>query len=81
MTDQYLLPYEWPGSYFIDEEVIEAVNQVLLARSPHRFYGHDLQHTTDQLEALINWKRCFASGSVANMPCWSTAAPGRSRQP
>ncbi|HUN05657.1 MAG TPA: DegT/DnrJ/EryC1/StrS family aminotransferase [Aggregatilineales bacterium] len=53
MTDQYLLPYEWPGSYFIDEEVIEAVNQVLLARSPHRFYGHDLQHTTDQLEALF----------------------------
>jgi dTDP-4-amino-4,6-dideoxygalactose transaminase len=53
MSDLHLLPYEWPGSYFIDEEVIEAVNQVLLARSPHRFYGHDLQHTADQLEALF----------------------------
>jgi dTDP-4-amino-4,6-dideoxygalactose transaminase len=51
--ENFLLPYEWPGSYFIDEEVIDSVNKVLLARSPHRFYGHDLQHTTDQLEALF----------------------------
>ncbi len=45
-----LLPYEWPGSYFIGEEEIDNVNKVLLARSPYRFYGHDLQHYADQVE-------------------------------
>ena len=45
-----LLPYEWPGSYFIGEEEIEAVTKVLLARSPFRFYGHDLQHYADRAE-------------------------------
>jgi 8-amino-3,8-dideoxy-alpha-D-manno-octulosonate transaminase len=45
-----LLPYEWPGSYFIGEEEIEAVTKVLLARSPFRFYGHDLQHYADRTE-------------------------------
>lgn len=35
-----LLPYEWPGSYFIDEQEIEAVSNVLKRRSPFRFYGH-----------------------------------------
>ena len=35
-----LLPYEWPGSYFIDKEEIEAVLDVLKRRSPFRFYGH-----------------------------------------
>jgi 8-amino-3,8-dideoxy-alpha-D-manno-octulosonate transaminase len=50
MPEEVLLPYEWPGSYFIGEEEIEAVNKVLLARSPYRFYGHDLQHYADQVE-------------------------------
>lgn len=45
-----LLPYEWPGSYFISEEEIEAVNKVLLARSPFRFYGHDLQGFANRIE-------------------------------
>ncbi|GAB4411968.1 MAG: DegT/DnrJ/EryC1/StrS family aminotransferase [Anaerolineae bacterium] len=45
-----LLPYEWPGSYFIGEEEIDAVQQVLLARSPFRFYGHDLQRFAEQVE-------------------------------
>jgi len=35
-----LLPYEWPGSYFIGEEEIEAVTSVLKRKSPFRFYGH-----------------------------------------
>ena len=48
--EEVLLPYEWPGSYFIGEEEIEAVNRVLLARSPFRYYGHDLQHYADALE-------------------------------
>jgi dTDP-4-amino-4,6-dideoxygalactose transaminase len=44
------LPYEWPGSYFIGEEEIDNVNKVLLARSPYRFYGHDVQHFADKVE-------------------------------
>ncbi|MCC7452214.1 MAG: aminotransferase class I/II-fold pyridoxal phosphate-dependent enzyme [Anaerolineae bacterium] len=51
LIEEALLPYEWPGSYFIGEEEIEAVTKVLLARSPFRFYGHDLQHYADQVEA------------------------------
>lgn len=34
-TEEALLPYEWPGSYYIGEEEIEAVNKVLRARSPY----------------------------------------------
>lgn len=52
-SEEFLLPYEWPGSYFIGEEEIEAVNKVLLARSPYRFYGHDLQHYADQVEEFF----------------------------
>jgi 8-amino-3,8-dideoxy-alpha-D-manno-octulosonate transaminase len=48
-----MLPNEWPGSYFIGEEEIEAVNRVLVARSPFRFYGHDLQHYADRTEDLF----------------------------
>ncbi|MFO7323098.1 MAG: aminotransferase class I/II-fold pyridoxal phosphate-dependent enzyme [Chloroflexota bacterium] len=51
--EEALLPYEWPGSYFIGEEEVEAVNKVLLARSPFRFYGHDLQHYADRAEDLF----------------------------
>jgi len=50
ITDEALLPYEWPGSYFIGEEEIDAVTKVLLARSPYRYYGHDLQHYADKVE-------------------------------
>lgn len=52
-TEETLLPYEWPGSYFIGEEEIDAVTKVLLARSPYRFYGHDLQHYADQVEEFF----------------------------
>jgi dTDP-4-amino-4,6-dideoxygalactose transaminase len=48
--DIALLPYEWPGSYFIGEEEIDAVTKVLLSRSLFRFYGHDLQHYADRAE-------------------------------
>ena len=50
VAEEALLPYEWPGSFFIGEEEIDAVTKVLLARSPYRFYGHDLQHYADQVE-------------------------------
>ena len=49
-VEETLLPYEWPGSYYIGEEEIEAVTKVLLAKSPYRFYGHDLQHYADKVE-------------------------------
>lgn len=52
MTERIsLLPFEWPGSYYIAEEEIENVNKVLLARSPFRYYGHDVQHFVDGVEA------------------------------
>jgi dTDP-4-amino-4,6-dideoxygalactose transaminase len=50
ITEEALMPYEWPGSFFIGEEEIDAVTKVLLAKSPYRFYGHDLQHYADQVE-------------------------------
>jgi dTDP-4-amino-4,6-dideoxygalactose transaminase len=50
ISEETLLPYEWPGSYFIGEEEIDAVTKVLLARSPYRFYGHDVQHYADKVE-------------------------------
>ena len=49
-AEETLLPYEWPGSYFIGEEEIDAVTKVLLARSPYRFYGHEVQHYADKVE-------------------------------
>src|SRR5215475_2208798 len=48
-----LLPQEWAGSYFIGEEEIEAVTRVLSARSPFRFYNHDLQHYADQVKDIF----------------------------
>src|SRR5512140_664812 len=48
--EQHLLPYEWPGSYFIGEEEIDSVTKVLLSRSLFRFYGHDPQHCVDRAE-------------------------------
>ncbi len=66
-----LLPYDWPGTYFIGEEEIEAVNKVLLARSPFRYYGHDVQGFTDCIEGAYRRRlgRRFAlavnSGSAA----------------
>lgn len=49
-TDEALIPYEWPGSYFLGEEELRAVEDVLRARSPFRFYGHDLKRYVDRLE-------------------------------
>ncbi len=48
---QELIPYEWPGSYYFGEEELAAVSEVLQARSPYRFYGHDLQNYADRLES------------------------------
>lgn len=51
MESDPLIPYEWPGSYLIDEQEVEAVTSVIRARSPFRYYGHDLQHCVDRFEA------------------------------
>lgn len=52
-TEEFLLPYEWPGSYFMGEEEMDAVGKVLHARSPYRFYGHALQHYADKVENIF----------------------------
>jgi dTDP-4-amino-4,6-dideoxygalactose transaminase len=62
-----LLPYEWPGSYYFGEEEIANVTAVLQARSPFRYYGHDLQHFTERLEEAyrrrLGRKHALAVGS------------------
>src|SRR5258708_35390307 len=50
MTEEAVLPCDWRGSDSIGEEEIDAVTKVLLARSPYRYYGHDLQHYADKVE-------------------------------
>ena len=44
------LGYEWPGSYFVGEEELELVTQVVKAQSPFRYYGLDRQYMCDQFE-------------------------------
>ncbi|MGH2509166.1 MAG: DegT/DnrJ/EryC1/StrS family aminotransferase [Ktedonobacteraceae bacterium] len=48
--EQFLIPYEWPGSYFLGTEELGAAMRVLEARSLYRFYGPDLQRCADRLE-------------------------------
>jgi dTDP-4-amino-4,6-dideoxygalactose transaminase len=45
------LPAESPGIHWFGEEEIELVTQVIRARSPFRYYGPDVQHMADHLEA------------------------------
>lgn len=49
LPEPLLFP-EWPGSYYLGEEEIAALSQVVLARSPFRYYGHDLQRFADRTE-------------------------------
>lgn len=62
-----LIPYEWPGSYYFGEEELEAVTDVVRARSPYRYYGHDLKRYADRLEAAycqrLRRKYALAVGS------------------
>ena len=44
------LPWELPGAHWIDDAEIQRITQVLKAKSPYRYYGLDLQHTTDKFE-------------------------------
>ncbi len=45
-----LIPYEWPGSYFLGKEELAAAASVLKTRSSFRFYGPNLQGYADRLE-------------------------------
>jgi 8-amino-3,8-dideoxy-alpha-D-manno-octulosonate transaminase len=45
-----LLGHEWPGAYYIGQEELEFVLQVLRERSPFRHYGLNCQHMCDKLE-------------------------------
>ena len=44
------LGYEWPGAYFIGQEELELVGEVVEAQSPFRYYGLDCRHMCDQFE-------------------------------
>ena len=45
-----LLPYEWPGSYYLGQAELDAVTAAIRARSLFRYYGHDLQRFAERLE-------------------------------
>jgi len=45
------LPWEFPGALWIDEEESKMVEQVIRAHSPFRYYGPNLQHMVERLEA------------------------------
>lgn len=58
------LPWELPGAYWIAQEELTLVSQVVKARSPFRYYGLDPQHMVDQLEEAFRSKlnRQYALG-------------------
>ena len=45
------LPEESPGIHYFGDKELEYVTRVVKARSPFRFYGPDVQHMCDRLEA------------------------------
>jgi dTDP-4-amino-4,6-dideoxygalactose transaminase len=45
------IPEESPGIHYMGDKEIEYVTRVVKARSPFRFYGPDVQHMCDRLEA------------------------------
>lgn len=47
---QQPLPWELPGTHWIDKQEHSYVDKVIQAHSPFRYYGPDLQHMVDQLE-------------------------------
>ncbi|MCF8225302.1 MAG: DegT/DnrJ/EryC1/StrS family aminotransferase [Bacteroidales bacterium] len=47
---QVLLPQEWPGALYYDQDELDAVTRVIKARSPFRFYGERPQQEADQFE-------------------------------
>ena len=58
------LPWELPGAHWMGDEEAELVTRVVRAGSPFRYYGLDLQHMVDRLEAAYRERlgRAFALG-------------------
>lgn len=50
------LPWEFPGANWINEEELKLVDEVIRSHSPFRYYGPDLQHMVDRLEAAFRLK-------------------------
>ena len=75
-----LIPYEWPGSYFFGKEELAAVTTVLQARSPFRYYGHDLQQYCVRLEKAycerLGRKYALAVNSGTSALCLALSALG-----
>ncbi len=67
MEKDNLLPQEWPGIHHIGREEIDAVNRVLEAQSPFRFYGpkprFEARHFEQEFAEYIGMKYCI---SVSN---------------
>ncbi|WED42181.1 DegT/DnrJ/EryC1/StrS family aminotransferase [Legionella cardiaca] len=65
------LPWEFPGAHWINEEEHRLVNEVIAAHSPFRYYGPDLQHMVERLEASfckqigVNFALGVNSGTAA----------------
>ncbi len=47
------MPLEFPGIHQMDDKELKAATRVLKARSPFRFYGINLQHEVEKLEAEL----------------------------
>jgi dTDP-4-amino-4,6-dideoxygalactose transaminase len=65
------LPWELPGAHFIGAEERELVLSVVDAKSPFRFYGPDLQHCVDRLEA--QWQETFGHPYALAVNCGTAA--------
>ncbi|WP_115710397.1 DegT/DnrJ/EryC1/StrS family aminotransferase [Legionella sainthelensi] len=65
------LPWEFPGALWINEDEQNLVDEVIKAHSPFRYYGPDLQHMVDRLEAefcfkiKVNYALGVTSGTAA----------------
>ena len=74
------LPPESPGIHYFDNHEIEMITSVIRARSPFRFYGPDVQHMCDKLEAecrrIYGVKHALGVGSGTEAIYISLAAFG-----
>jgi dTDP-4-amino-4,6-dideoxygalactose transaminase len=64
-------PQDWPGAHYMDELEVQAVERVVRARSPFRYYGANLQLEVEQFErelaSFVGRSHCVgvASGTAA----------------
>lgn len=65
------LPWELPGAHWIGDEERDLVMSVVDAKSPFRYYGPDLQHCVDKLEAA--WCEKFGHRHALAVNCGTAA--------